>query len=135
LSQDGDVYRIFMKLKGGRFRTAYYNTEHVIEYRHYRSDKASSKTEATRIAQLENAGKPDEREKPVGRDSGYMWRWNSYWRYMKTAEGVIVECESISLSRGIPPVFGWLVKPFIVSVPKEALDTTLRSIRKALTGG
>jgi hypothetical protein len=134
LSQDGNVYRIFMKLKGGRFRTAHYNTEHVVEYEHYGSDKASSKTEATRIAQLENAGTPNEREKPVGRDSGYMWRWNSYWRYMKTEEGVIVECESISLSRGVPVVFAWFIKPFIISVPKETLDSTLQSIRDALIG-
>ena len=132
LSQDGEVYRIFMKLKGGRFRTAHYNTEHVVEYERYGSDKASSKTEATRIAQLENAGTPNEREKPVGRDSGYMWRWNSYWRYMKTEEGVIVECESISLSRGVPVVFAWFIKPFIISVPKETLDSTLQSIRDAL---
>jgi hypothetical protein len=45
---------------------------------------------------------------------------------------VYVECESISLTRGIPPGFGWLVKPFVTSLPKDSLTFTLETTRKTL---
>lgn len=132
ISREGDVFRIFLRISGKRFRTVYYNTEHLVTYRRNGPGRASSKSEATKIAQLEDVGTAMEREKPEGDDSGYMWRWNSYWRFKQEPEGVIVECESISLSRSIPGVFLWLVRPFVKSIPKEALESTLESMRKAL---
>ena len=59
-----------------------------------------------------------------------MWRLNSYWRFKQEADAVIVECESISVSRGIPIALGWLVKPFVMSVPRESLESTLGSLRR-----
>ena len=47
------------------------------------------------------------------------------------ASGVVVECESISLSRTIPVAFRWVVKPFIESVPRESLEAALRPMRDA----
>ena len=61
-----------------------------------------------------------------------MWRLNSYWRFKQEADAVIVECESISLSRDIPIALGWLVRPFVTSVPRESLESTLGSLRDAL---
>jgi hypothetical protein len=69
---------------------------------------------------------------PVGDDSGYLWRWNSYWRFKAEGGDVIVECESVSLSRSIPKAFWWFVKPFLSSLPKEYLESTLGRLRDAL---
>ena len=66
-------------------------------------------------------------------DSGYLWRLNSYWRFKQVDEGVIVECESLSLSRGIPTAMKWFVDPFTRSIPKQTLKATLESIRTGLT--
>ena len=94
--------------------------------------KASSRSEATRIAELDDPGKDREREKKPGvEDRGYLWRLNSYWRFKQVPEGVVVECESISLSRTIPIAFRWVVKPFINSVPRESLEAALRPMREA----
>jgi hypothetical protein len=133
LSRDGDVFRVFLRVVGKSIRTVHFNTEHTVEYQRHGQGTASSKSVATKIAQLEKAGTPKEREKPMGDDSGYMWRWNSYWRFQQVPEGVILECESISLSRTIPGIFLWLVKPLITKVPREALTSTLTSMRKALS--
>jgi hypothetical protein len=61
-----------------------------------------------------------------------MWRLNSYWRFEETDGGVIVECESISLSRSIPFGVGWLVGSFVESVPKESLSDMLVAIREGV---
>ena len=39
---------------------------------------------AIRIAELDGAETPRETEKPIGRDRGFLWRLNSYWRYEET---------------------------------------------------
>jgi hypothetical protein len=38
----------------------------------------------------------------------------------------------VSLSRAIPAGLGWIVGPFVTSIPKESLEFTLGSMRKAL---
>ncbi len=43
------------------------------------------------------------REKPEGKDRGFLWRLNSYWRYQQVDGGVLVECESLTLSRESRP--------------------------------
>ena len=78
-------------------------------------------------------GQPDERELPVGHDGGYLWRLNSYWRLLEQDGGVYVECESISLTRDIPFGLGWVVKPFVTSLPKDSLAFTLETTRKMLS--
>jgi hypothetical protein len=47
---------------------------------------------------------------------------------------VYVQCEAVSLTRDIPTGLGWLIAPFIESVPKESLEFTLRSTRAAVLG-
>jgi hypothetical protein len=68
----------------------------------------------------------------MGDDRGYLWRLNSYWRFLQEDGGVAVECESISLSRDIPLPFKFIVQPFINDVPRESLEAALLPMRKAL---
>jgi hypothetical protein len=132
LSEEGDVLQCFLRVKGKKVRTVHYNTEQTIRYQTVGVDRAASRTEATRIAQLRDPGTRKESEMPPGNDSGYLWRWNSYWRFKAEGGHVIVDCETVSLSRSVPNVFWWLVKPFLTSVPKEYLETTLASLRDAV---
>ncbi|MGH9461397.1 MAG: hypothetical protein ACRD1X_09275 [Vicinamibacteria bacterium] len=130
LSREGDRFEIFLRLRQDSIVAVRFNTEHVVEYRRHGPREASSRSVATRIAQLENPGEPQERERSEGHDSGFLWRLNSYWRFQEVAEGVVVECESVALSRSIPFALRWLVLPFTASIPRESLESTLLSIRK-----
>ncbi|MFC2171862.1 hypothetical protein ACFLU6_04440 [Acidobacteriota bacterium] len=129
LSGKENIFEIFLRLKRKKFVTAHYNTDHRVVYRHHDACHVSSASYATRIAQVAEAGKPEEKEKPIGNDSGYLWRLNSYWRFMQKDGGVVVECESISLSRSIPPVISVLIKGYVKATAKESLFNTLVSIR------
>jgi putative flippase GtrA len=133
LSRDNDRYRIYMKLRRSKIITVTYNTEHEVQYRHLGASRAAARSVATRIAQLDNAGTPQERELKVGSDSGYLWRLNAYWRYEAVNGGVLIECESVSLSRAIP----LLLRPFatgaVEGVARESLERTLVGLRRYLT--
>ncbi len=135
LERDADRVRVFLKLRRKKFVTVHFNTEHEMRYARHTAGRASSRSVATRIAELEEAGTPDEREKPVGVDRGFLWRLNSYWRYEEVPGGVIVECESITLSRSIPSLVRWMVKPLIESAARESMQRTLTSLKKRLIAG
>ena len=69
---------------------------------------------------------------PVGHDGGYLWRLYSYWRFLERDGGTYVQCETISLTRDVPFMVSWIVKPFVTSIPRESLTFTLETTRKAL---
>jgi hypothetical protein len=129
LSRDGESFKIFLRLVRKKVVTVRYNTEHSVVYRDHSATRVSSRSIATKIAEISDAGSPSEKEKTSANDSGFMWRLNSYWRFEERDGGVIVECESISLSRSIPFGFGWLVRSFVESVPRESLNDMLVGIR------
>ena len=130
LERDGDSLRIFLKLVRSKIITVTYNTEHLALYRMHATDQASSRTIATKIAELSSAGTPNEREKPPGRGRGFLWRLNSYWRYQEADGGVLVECESLTLSRSIPALISLFVRPLVEGVARESMNRTLRSMRE-----
>ena len=132
IERDGDRVHLFLRIRRRQFVTADYNTEHVAVYTRHGPDAASSRSTAIRIAELEDVGSPNEREKPIGRDRGFLWRLHTYWRYRQVAEGVIAECESVTLSRGIPRLLGWMVRPLVNRTAREVLSQTMTSISTVL---
>ena len=132
LSRNGDTFRMHLRFTMTRVITVVVNTDNEAVFVREAPDRARSFIRSTRVAEVDNAGMPDERELPVGHDGGYLWRLNSYWRLLERDGGVYVECESISLTRDIPFGFGWVVKPFVTSLPKDSLAFTLETTRKVL---
>lgn len=134
LARDGSQYRIFMKLRRSAILTVTYNTEHEVEYRRLSPTRATARSVATRIAELANAGTKNEREKGPGDDNGFLWRLNAYWRYEQVDGGVLIECESVSLSRVVPFAVRLFVSPIVERIARESLERTLVSLRAALSG-
>lgn len=123
LSRDGDAYRIFLKLRRTKFQiTSTYHSEHAVVYRRLGSARATARSVSTRIAELQNAGTAKERELPEGKDSGYLWRLNAYWRYEQVDGGVLIECESISLSRSVPVLVRFLISGIVEGIARESLE-------------
>jgi hypothetical protein len=135
IARSGDDFHIYLRLVRKKVVTVRYNTEHEVAYRWQSPARVSSRSVASRIAEVSDAGSAREREKSAANDSGFLWRLNSYWRFEETAKGVIVECESISLSRSIPFGVGWLIGNMVESVPRESLDDMLTSIRDGVKRG
>jgi hypothetical protein len=130
-SHDGDHFRVFLRFRRHNVITVVLNTEHDVHYFHDAPGRAHSRSSAVRIAEVENPGKSDEREKQPGDDGGFLWRMETWWRMEERHGGVYVQSEAVSLTRDIPTGLGWLVGPFITGIPKETLAFTLESTRKA----
>lgn len=134
LAHDGDRFRFFLRFMMKKVITVVVNSEHEARFRRPAADRAEGWIASTRIAEVENPGTPDEREKPVGHDGGYLWRLNTYWRLLARDGGLYIQCESVSLTRGIPIGLGWVVGPFVTSIPRESLTFTLDTTRRQLEG-
>ncbi len=88
---------------------------------------------STRVSEVENPGSPAEHILAPGREHGYLWRLNTYWSWAETDSGLLIQVETLSLSRAIPHSLAWAIQPFVSSVPRESLEFTLRSASHALT--
>lgn len=132
LARDGDEFRVYLRFVMKKVITVVVNSKHQALFSRDRPDRAQSRIYSTRIAEIEAPDTRREREKPVGRDGGYLWRLYTYWRLLEREGGTYVQCESISLTRDIPVGFGWLIRPFVSSIPRESLEFTLATTRKTL---
>jgi len=130
--REGDHFRVFLRFRRHKVITVVLNTEHEVQYFHDAPGRAHSRSSAVRVAEVENAGKSDEREKTPGDDDGFMWRMETWWRMEERDGGVYVQSEVASLTRDIPTGLGWLIRPFVTDIPKETLTFTLQATRKAV---
>jgi hypothetical protein len=135
LSRDGDRFKMYLRFSMKKVITVVVNSEHEARFSRPAGDRAEGWIHSTRIAEVDEPGTPAEREEPVGNDGGYLWRLNTYWRLLARDGGVYIHCESVSLTRGIPTGFGWLVGPFVTSIPRESLTFTLETTRRQLESG
>ncbi len=132
LERSGDSMRTWLKLRRESIVTVTYETEHAVTLRRLAPERATSRSVSTRIVELEDPGTPAERAKPEGRDSGYLWRLNSYWRYEARPDGVALEVESLTLSRHVPVLLSPIVSPVVNRIARESLRRTLTGLRDRL---
>jgi hypothetical protein len=130
--QAGDRFRVFLRFYMKKVIGATLNTEHEARFVNAAPDRVYSMIHSTRVAEVEDAGTPRERELPPGKGHGFMWRLNTYWRFFERDGGTYIQCESITLSRDVPFGLGWIIKPFVTEIPMESLTFTLQRTRAAL---
>ena len=132
LERSGDQFRVFLRLKRVQVVTVVFDTEYDVRYTQLDAAHAYSRSYSTDIREVEDAGKPQERDRPIGDDHGFLWRLYSYWRFYQADGGTYIQCEAISLTRNVPAGLGWVVRPFIENIPAESLRFTLEATRTAL---
>jgi len=133
LGREGQNFRIYYQLYRHAIVTVVYNAEFDVDYFTPDSSSNYSLARSVRIAEVEHPGGTDEREYPVGRDHGYLWRMNLYTRWVERDGGVYVQVEFLALSRSIPAFFAPLVNRYVHSIPREYLKRYLETTRKALS--
>ena len=133
LSRDGAHFKVSLQLFMKKIISVVLNTESDVHYIPVSPKRMQVRSASTRIAEIADADTPQQREQPVGHDNGFLWRFNNYCALEERAEGTVVQCESISLSRDIPFGLGWLIGPFVTDVPRESLEFTLGAIRRRLS--
>ena len=122
--------KVYLRLQRTKIVTAVYNTEHEVTLERHGITRASSRSEATRIVEVQDPGTPAERELRPGQDRGFLWRLTRTGGAEAVPGGVVAECESISLSRDVPFGLGAVVGPIINSTARESMERTLVSLRE-----
>jgi hypothetical protein len=102
------------------------------EWRQVAPDKWVCRAYAKNIQEIEHAGTTEEKVLPVGQGHGYLWRLYAYWSLEAVNGGVLSECRTLSLSRNIPEGLAAIIRPFVTSLPRGALASTLRDTRRAV---
>ena len=132
-SHQGGDFSIYMRIVKSKFLiTDVLNTEHEVRYVQLDPRRVYSRSYSKRIAEVADPGKSSERELPVGKDRGLLWRMNGYWFFEERDGGVYVEAEEISLSRDMPFGMGKILGPILHTVPLESLRNSLEETRRAI---
>jgi hypothetical protein len=130
LSRQPDALTLFIRMTRTAVVTATFDTEHHVVYRRHGPARVSSRSVATRIVEVDDAGTTREQARAPGTGRGLLWRMHAYWRYEAVPAGVIVEVESMTLSRGIPRGLGVLVTPVVDAIARESMTRTLDHLRR-----
>jgi len=89
-------------------------------------------TRSIKISEIDSPGAATEHALSSSQEHGFLWRMNTYWSYEERDDGLYMQIENVSLTRAIPQGLGWAIRPFVESVPRESLESTLRSTCNAL---
>jgi hypothetical protein len=88
---------------------------------------------SVRTQQVKDYGRPSERTLPPDEGDGYLWRLYGVTAFENVDGGVVIENESVALSRDIPASVRWLVNPIVTHLPRNSITTGLRQTRDAVS--
>jgi hypothetical protein len=132
ISQHDDRLEAVMRVRQKHIISVVMDTNYDIAFGRLDPQHQYSLSRSTQISEIDSPGTPNERALSSSEEHGFLWRQNTYWSYEERDGGLYMQIESVSLSRSIPSGLGWVVRPFVQSVPRESLEFTLRSTCNAL---
>jgi hypothetical protein len=132
IEHNGDESKVYFQFFNHSIVTVILNANFDVRDTQFGLGRFQTVTRSTRIAEVENADSPNEHERPVGNDHGYMWRLFSYWRIEEKDGGVYVQNESVSLTRTVPALLAFIVNPLVKSIPRSVLVHLLTDTRNAV---
>ena len=131
-SRQGDPMQVTMRVRQQHILTVVMDTSYDVTFARLDAQHGYSASRSTRIAEIESPGTSSDRVLGPSEEHGFLWRMNTYWSFEERDGGLLMQIESVSLTRSIPRGLGWAVRPFVESVPRESLEFTLRSVGRAL---
>jgi hypothetical protein len=132
ISRSGDDFTAYLRFVKKKVITVVLDTYHQAHYGKIDPARAYSRSYTTKIAEIEAPGTSREREKPADEDEGFMWKMNTYWRFEERDGGLYIQCEAVTLTRNVPFGLAWVIEPFVTSIPRESLISTMVKTRDAL---
>lgn len=131
LEHNGMDYKILLRLKKQKVLTVVLNTEHAVHYERINETTWRSRSYSTHIAEVENPGKADEHELPVGKDHGFLWRLDSYCVLKKKTAESTSSARRFRSHAKFPPASAGSLIPSSATCPGNPCSTRCR--RRAAT--
>ena len=118
LGHAADSLRVSIRLVRHAIVTVSYDTEHEMHFCRRTPRLADARSVATRIEEI------------GGTDHGFLWRLNSYWRYEELEGGVLVDLQSLTLSRDVPSLVRPIAAPLVARIARESMLRTLGALQR-----
>jgi hypothetical protein len=127
-----DHVQAWMRIRQKHVITVVMDTTYDVIFGQLDVQHGYSISHSTRIDELASPGTRAEHPLGAGEEHGFLWRLNTYWSYEERDGGLYLQIEAVSLTRSIPSGLGWAIAPYVESIPRESLEFTLNSARRAL---
>lgn len=132
LEHQGDHFQVRMRVRQQHVITVVMDTTYDVTFGRLDARHGYSTSRSTRVDEIASPGSRNEHALSAGDNHGFLWRMNTYWSYEERDGGLLIQIESVSLTRSIPAGLGWAVGPFIESIPRDSLEFTLQGTSRAL---
>ena len=133
LSDDGATVRIQLRMRAsGGGLSATLDVLSRAQYIQLDSRRAYVVSRSESIREVTDPGQPSERVLPEGQDSGYLWRAGALTRNVVVEQGVLVEMETLGLSRPLPRGLGWIIEPIARRIGRRSVEQSLQEFRQAV---
>ncbi len=131
LQRDGNNIKGYWRLQQKGLVPVILDVEEDAHYTRLDPGKWKGENYARNITEIDTSLFTKGRKFPLGEGHGYLWRLYGYWSLESFKGGVLAECRTLSLSRGIPQGLAWAVGPYVQKQPQDSLTSTLRETRNA----
>lgn len=132
LGREDDHFQVLMRIRQQHVITVVMDAAYDVRFGQLDALHGYSISRSTKIDEIASPGTRSEHALSAKDGHGFLWRMNTYWSYVQQDGGLYIQIESISLSRSIPTGLGWVIGPFVESVPSDSLEFTLKKTCEAL---
>jgi len=129
LSQNGDEFRVYLRLVQRSLLTAVFDVTLRIVYHRIDADRLVIESKSESVREVPSIDSPPG---APAHDRGLIWALDDYWRLEEKDGGVYVECEALLLSRQVPAVFRWIANGMIARAAERMLAGALRSTARIM---
>ena len=144
IQREGNHSIFSLTLKFKKVKEVVLDTQHAMRCYKLDAERAYTRTSATKVQQIKNAGKDSEKMFEAGdkENEGFLWRYRSYWRFQKgmidKTVGTYVQCESVALSMRKPKswnpfklAFNAVVNDSVQGIHEDFAENLVVNNRKA----
>jgi hypothetical protein len=131
-ARSGERLQAWMRIRQRHVITVVMDASFDVQFAELDARHGYSVSRSTRMSEIEGAGTKSERALSAQQEHGFLWRLDTYWSFEQRDGGLYMQIESVSLTRAVPRGLGWVVGPYVESIPRESMKFTLRSAAQAL---
>jgi len=131
-AQQGDHIKAWMRIRQKHVITVVMDTTYDVTFGQLDPRHGYSISRSTRVDEIASPGTRAEHPLSVSEEHGFLWRLNTYWTYEERDGGLYLQIEAVSLTRSIPSGLGWVIGPYVESIPRESLEFTLNAASRAI---
>ena len=132
LEHSGDEFLVFRQLYHRTIITYVYNMDFRVRYSRPKDTQLECRSFATRGAQVEDVGKPTEREEAVTGNPANQWRLNTYCRAEQREDGTYLEYETLFVAPQLPWMIRVIGGPIVRGFPSDAATKILKATQQRL---